>query len=130
MTPSDADRDALDSAGDRWRLETDLNGWTFIVVEGYRLPYGFSQSTVDLLLHLHPQFPDVPPDMFYVHPRVTLATTGAAPQASGTNLDALGFSWQRFSRHLAQGAWLPGDDLRTWLAAVRSLLRADVGVAA
>lgn len=68
--------------------------------------------------------------MFYVFPRVTLVSTGAVPPAAEAEHAALGCTWQRFSRHLVPGAWLPGDDLCTWLAAVRKLLLIDAGQAA
>jgi hypothetical protein len=123
---SDAERDALDAAGSSWRVEGGPNGWTYVVIAGYRLPEGFSAATVDLLVQLHPQFPDVPPDMFWVHPRVTLTRTGAGPAATQVDEQILGRTWQRFSRHLQGGQWRAGDDLRTWLAAIRALLTADV----
>ena len=121
MTLSDAERDALDAAGTSWRVEGDPNGWTNIVITGYRIPEGFSAATVDLLVKLHPQFPDVPPDMFWVHPRVTLTGTGVGPAATQVDEHLLGRTWQRFSRHLGPGQWRPGVDLRTWLAAIRRL---------
>jgi len=127
---SEAETEALEAAGDRWRMTTDANGWTCILIEGYRLPEGFSAQTVELLLHLNPQFPDAPPDMFYVLPRVTLTSTGRVPVAAEASVELLGRSWQRFSRHLVRGAWHSGDDLRTWLAAIRRLLHADVGLMA
>jgi hypothetical protein len=127
---SDAERDALDAAGTSWRVEGDPSGWTHIVIEGYRLPAGFSAATVDLLLYLHPQFPDIPPDMFWLYPRVTLNSTGAGPAATEYDEPKLGRTWQRFSRHLQPGQWRPGDDLRTWLNAIRRLLLADVEQAA
>ena len=34
-----------------------------VVVPGYQLPRGFTQSASDLLLRLAPGYPDVPPDM-------------------------------------------------------------------
>lgn len=130
MNLTDAERDALDAAGSSWRVEDGPNGWSYIVIEGYGLPEGFSAPNVDLLVQLHPQFPDVPPDMFWVHPRVTLTLTGAGPNATQVDEPILGRTWQRFSRHLQSGQWRPGDDLRTWLAAIRRLLAADVAQAA
>jgi hypothetical protein len=127
---SDGEREALDAAGTSWRVEGAPNGWTYVVIEDYRLPEGFSAATVDLLVQVHPQFPDVPPDMFWVHPRVTLIRTGAGPVATQVDEHLLGRTWQRFSRHLRPGQWRPGDDLRTWLAAIRALLIADVVQAA
>lgn len=130
MSLSDAERDALDAAGSSWRVEKGPNGWAYVVIEGYRLPAGFSTAIVDLLVQLHPQFPDAAPDMFWLHPRVTLTRTGAGPVATQADEQILGRTWQRFSRHLQPGQWRPGDDLRTWLAAIRALLARDVTEAA
>lgn len=126
MNLSEAERDALDAAGSSWRVEGGPNGWWHVIIEGYRLPAGFSAPTVDLLLQLHPQFPDVPPDMFWVHPRVILTATSAGPAATQVDEHLHGRMWQRFSRHLQGGLWRPGDDLRTWLTAIRGLLLTDV----
>lgn len=126
MNVADEDAAVLDQACDSWSVHADSTGWTTIVLAGYRLPDGLAPSTIELLIHLAPQFPDIPPDMFWAIPDVRLASTGAYPPAADQRQSFLGRDWQRFSRHLAPGAWQVGvDDLGTWLAAIRRLLAQD-----
>jgi hypothetical protein len=81
-------------------------GWSFLVISGYTVPAGFQPDQVDLLIKLPPGFPDAQPDMFWVHPAVKTAQ-GSLPRATCME-SLLGKEWQRFSWHLAAGAWQPG----------------------
>lgn len=130
MLISEAEQEALDSAGASWSKHEMPDGWTCIVISGYRLPVGFAPEAVDLMIRLHPQFPDAPPDMFYICPTAVISRTNQRPTATEADEIYLSRTWQRFSRHLAPGAWKAGDDLCTWLTAIRHLLRLDVGEAA
>jgi hypothetical protein len=121
-----AESAAVTAACDEWETSVDSAGWTLIQLHGYRMPQGLAPGVVDLLLHLPPGFPDAQPDMFWVRPDVTVTQTGAAPPQADQRQVFLGLDWQRFSRHLQPGAWVPGlDDLQTWLAAVRGQLTLD-----
>lgn len=130
MLISEPEREALAAVGASWSTHEMPDGWTCVVINGYRLPAGFSPEVVDLMIRLHPQFPDAQPDMFYLCPTAVIAGTGHRPQATEVDELILERTWQRFSRHLAPGAWRAGDDLCTWLTAIRQLLRSDVGAVA
>ncbi len=100
-------------------------GWSFLVISDYKLPSGFRPDKVQLLLKLPPTFPDAAPDMFWVHPEVQ-TPNGTVPR--GTSPERLlDQDWQRFSWHLANGAWVPGvSDLGDYLRCVRArFLRLD-----
>ena len=94
------------------------DGWTFLVYRDFRLLPEFRPDKVDLLVKLPPTFPDAAPDMFWIQPPVVVAATGAAPR--GTTMETLlGQTWQRFSWHLAAGAWRAGvSDLRDFLRCI------------
>lgn len=110
----------LDEAGippDRRAVHRDSAGWSLLVLSEYELPRGYQPDRVRLLLKLPPTFPDAAPDMFWVHPAVRTPNGGLPRAASGEHL--LGQEWQRFSWHLAQGAWKPGvSTLRDYLRCV------------
>ena len=91
----------------RTTIHQQPGGWSFLVISGYKLPGGFQPEGVDLLVKLPPVFPDAQPDMFWVHPAVK-TTSGKLPRATCTE-KLLGKEWQRFSWHLAGGAWQPGS---------------------
>lgn len=97
------------------------DGWTFLVLPQFVVPEPFSPNTVRLLVKLPPTFPDAAPDMFWVEPPLAVAPN-AAPQ--GTSIESLlGGAWQRFSWHLAPGAWRPGiSTLRDFMRCIRSRL--------
>ena len=126
MELDDADRAALDRACTSWVKIEDPEGTTNLILSGYPLPDGLSPREADLLIRLPSQFPDVPPDMFWTIPDVRLARSGSFPPAADQRQPLLGRDWQRFSRHLAPGAWRLGiDGLPSWLAAIRTLLVKD-----
>jgi hypothetical protein len=110
---------------DRAQLHQEPGGWLFLVISNYELPAGFQPNRVDLLLKLPPSFPDAAPDMFWVYPSVN-APSGCVPRASSPE-PLLGKAWQRFSWHLASGAWKPGiSTLRDYLRCVQArFLRMD-----
>lgn len=93
-----------------------------IVLKSLKLPAGkFSCETADVLILLPKGYPDCPPDMFYVSPKLTLACTGQVPKACAVEHRFGGRVWQRWSRH--NNAWRPGVDcLRTMVARVQTAL--------
>lgn len=106
-------------------IHPQKGGWSFLVISGYSLPKGFQPDVVDLLIKIPPQFPDAQPDMFWVHPAVK-APNGSLPRATCME-PLLDRQWQRFSWHLASGAWQPGvSTLRDYMRCVSGrLLRKD-----
>jgi hypothetical protein len=109
----------------RATLHPEANGWQFLVISDFEVPGGFQPNQVELLVKLPPAFPDAAPDMFWVRPPIRTAS-GAAPRAT-TSERLLGKDWQRFSWHLAAGAWKPGvSELRDFLRCIYSrFLRMD-----
>lgn len=113
----------LEAKGLTFEVAQD-GGFLCVVLCGYRLPPGYSLAVVDLLLKLPAGWPDAQPDMFWVDPPITFANGTQPPSVSSES--ALGRTWQRFSRHLPDGGWRPGDNLETWLTKVRDVLVREV----
>ena len=104
------DTQQLQTAGvdaSRATIHSQGGGWSFLVISDYALPTGFQPGAVELLIKLPPGFPDAQPDMFWVSPSVKTAN-GSLPRATCIE-QLLGREWQRFSCHLAAGAWQPGS---------------------
>ena len=110
---------------DRAVLYPQPDGWQFLVISEYKLPRGFRPDVVELLIKLPPTFPDAAPDMFWVAPEVK-TPGGTVPRATSVE-HLLGKPWQRFSWHLASGAWVPGvSELSDYLRCVAArFLRLD-----
>jgi hypothetical protein len=110
---------------ERATLHPEAGGWQFLVISDFQLPDAFQPNRVELLIKLPPAFPDAAPDMFWVCPAVRTAT-GNMPRST-TNERLLGKNWQRFSWHLAAGAWKPGvSDLRDFIRCIYArFLRMD-----
>lgn len=112
--------DLLQDAGldaTRATLHPEPGGWSFLVISDYQLPQGYAPDRVRLLVKLPPTFPDAAPDMFWVSPAVR-SPNGCLPRATSPER-LLGEEWQRFSWHLASGAWTPGvSTLRDFLRCV------------
>ena len=99
-------------------------GMICVLIRNFSLPPGYDRTNTDLLLRLPQGFPDAQPDMFWCDPPIRAASTGNYPQAAASIEQYMGRSWQRFSRHLAAGAWKPGiDTLRSFLTLVISELK-------
>ena len=120
-----ADLDAVGISAGRATVHTEPGGWSFLVISDYPLPAGYQPNRVQLLVKLPPTFPDAAPDMFWVHPEVK-APTGTLPRGASTER-LLDRDWQRFSWHLAAGAWTPGiSTLRDYLRCIAArFLRMD-----
>ena len=110
---------------ERLSLHHAAGGWIFLIISDYALPLCFTPNRVQLLVKLPPGFPDAAPDMFWLRPAVR-TPDGCLPRST-CNERLLGNEWQRFSWHLAPGAWTPGvSRLRDFLRCVAArLLRQD-----
>jgi hypothetical protein len=98
-------------------LYDQADGWSFLIIANYALPPGFQPERVTLLVKLPPTFPDAAPDMFWVHPEVK-TPAGSVPRSTSIE-QLLNKNWQRFSWHLAPGAWTPGvSTLRDYLRCI------------
>ena len=100
--------------------ERFVDGMLCVVLPDYSPPSGLAPNRADLLLRLSPNYPDVPPDMWWFHPAVTRLDGGAIPNTQVTE-QYLGKTWQRWSRHLESHQWRPGaDSLHTFLAVLKN----------
>jgi hypothetical protein len=99
---------------------------TCVILGGFALPKGFDRPQSDLLLRFNAGYPDVPPDMWWFDPAIRRADGKSIP-ATEVVEHFLGRSWQRWSRHLANGQWRSGiDGLENYLALVRRELERSV----
>lgn len=104
----------------------EVGGLIHVTIKDFPLPHGYDHSHVDLLIRVAPDFPDVKPDMFWVDPVIKKLDGSWAPQTQVME-SFQDRTWQRFSRHLADGHWRVGvDDMRTWLAMIEQMLKRDV----
>lgn len=89
-----------------------------VILSKFPLPAGkFQVDHAEVLIIVPAGYPDVPPDMFYVDPWLTLATTGRHPERADQAKAFAGRRWQRWSRHNKE--WRPGvDALRTHIRRV------------
>lgn len=101
-------------------------GMTCVVLPSWPLPQGFDRDSSDLLIRLHPGYPDVAPDMWWFAPDVHLANGAALPRTNVVET-YFGRNWQRWSRHLNDGQWRSGiDGLESFLALIRQDLERSV----
>ena len=89
-----------------------------MIIRDFKLPAGvFQVDAADILVIVPTGYPDVPPDMFYADPWLSLKGTGRYPECADQPLDFSGRRWQRWSRH--NNDWRPGiDGIRTHLRRV------------
>jgi len=99
---------------------------TCVVFANFSLPGGLDRTESDLLLRFSAGYPDVAPDMWWFDPPVRRADGQPIP-ATDVIEHHLSRSWQRWSRHLANGQWRSGvDGLESFLALVRRELERSV----
>lgn len=119
----EADRDYLKEKGYIYQEYSD-GAQKGIIFSGWKLPDGkYNLSEVDLLILIPSGYRDTPLDMFYNYPNIILI--GEQKQAKATEATHVfqTRTWQRWSRHLAGGAWRPGvDGLHTFIQAVQKAL--------
>ncbi len=98
---------------------TPESGMICVVLPQWSLPSGLDRSASDLLIRLHPGYPDVQPDMWWFSPAVRRADGQELPNTNVVEV-YLGRSWQRWSRHFNSGQWRSGiDGLESYLALIR-----------
>jgi hypothetical protein len=118
MSIPQSDIICLSERGLNYAVSAEAN-MTCVVFPNYTLPSGYNQSKSDLLIRLNPGFPDVPPDMWWFDPPLSLVN-GRPLQATEVTEHHLGRNWQRWSRHLNAGQWRSGvDSLESFLALIR-----------
>lgn len=123
MTLPEPDAEFLARRGLAHTVTVD-SAMTCVVLQGWNLPQGLNVFQADLLIRLQPGYPDLPPDMWWFSPGVTLANGGVI-QATEVTETHLGRTWQRWSRHFNPGQWRSGiDGLESYTALIeRELVR-------
>lgn len=115
----------LSANGIRW--ETILEGRIRrVVIYGFQVPPGYSETTVDINVRIGTNYPDEQIDMAYFFPPLE--------RLDGKSISAIttdkfnGKVWQRWSRHRTQvNPWVPGDDdLSTHLVCVNDWLEKEL----
>lgn len=80
---------------------------TLLIIKQFKLPIGYSQDAVDLLIIIPQGYPAAALDMFWVIPEVRIASNNSYPVNADVFETFLGQTWQRFSRHYS---WRPYVD--------------------
>lgn len=121
MALPESDQKYLEERGIDHQIQVE-GRMTCAILPHWKLPKGYQVEESTLLLRLQQGYPDVPPDMWWFDPAVTLAN-GATIQATEQREQYLGRTWQRWSRHFQVGQWKSGiDGLESYLALIRSEL--------
>ena len=117
----DSDIAYLNERGISYQLANEAN-MTCVIISTWPLPPGFNHANADLLLRLNAGYPDIPPDMWWFSPDVTLASGERLP-ATEVVEPYLNRTWHRWSRHFNAGQWQSGiDGLESYLALIRAEL--------
>lgn len=89
--------------------EVETQGQRGLICRDYILPQGkYDTSRADALILIPTGYPDVPADMFYLHPWVRLVPSNRYPNRADCPYQFNGRNWQRWSRHSSE--WRPGVD--------------------
>jgi hypothetical protein len=119
---SERDRQYLNQRGLNY-AEVTSGSQKGIVFSGFALPMGlYDIPQADILVLLPKGFPDVPTDMFYLFPWITLSQTAKYPKAADQPFQFDGKNWQRWSRH--NNEWRIGiDGIHTTLIRMTTALK-------
>jgi len=117
----DSDIVYLNERGIAFELATEAN-MTCVIIPVWPLPPGYNRPHADMLLRLSAGYPDIPPDMWWFDPAISLAN-GQTVQATELIEPYLGRVWQRWSRHFVAGQWQSGiDGMESYFALIRAEL--------
>lgn len=121
----DVDEAWLSRTGLWWETIID-NGVRWLVLRGYALPEGYTQTHVDLALQIPLTYPGSQIDMFYCYPPLALES-GRALEAVQCTAVLCGVPYQRWSRHRPEGAWSRHtDNVSTHMTLVDASLHREV----
>ncbi|MGT2503139.1 E2/UBC family protein [Bradyrhizobium guangxiense] len=116
----EADRDFLAAAGYDYTIDR-VGEQIHVVIRNFPLPL-YKPQSADLLIIVPNGYPNAKLDMFWTFPDVSLPT-GGIPLRADVHEQYGGRNWQRWSRHIADGAWRPGvDNLRSYMTTVKTEL--------
>lgn len=128
MSLPDPDLAFLAGTGTDYEIVAE-GGMTCVLLRDWPLPAGFNHASADLLVRLHPGYPDVAPDMWWFSPSVRRADGTDLPNTN-VHEQYLGRQWQRWSRHLTPEQWRSGiDGLENYVALIRHELERSIPAA-
>lgn len=110
--------------GFKWSLVPDGDGG-FLIIEAFPVSGAkYDRESTVLMVRIPPKYNMAKLDMWYVDPPLRLKGSNQLPNAAATFETHAGRSWQRFSRHLPDGAWRAGvDGLPMFFTFINSELR-------
>jgi hypothetical protein len=119
---TERDREYLVNRDLTYKEVTDSNHKGVVLIDS-PLPIGlYNQPQADILILLPLGYPDVPTDMFYLFPWVTLVSSGKYPTTADQIFQFEGKSWQRWSRH--NNEWRIGiDGIHTSIVRMENALK-------
>lgn len=121
-----ADQQYLSRAGIAYRTFEDGTGMLNVELLDFEMPAGLNVPTANVLFRLSANYPDAPPDMWWLSPHLVVA--GGKPIAATELTETYdGRVWQRWSRHLDPAVWRAGTD---GLESYVRLLRTELSSAA
>lgn len=97
----------LNSLGYIWQTINDGRRW--LLINDYRLPSGYHQTTCSIAIEVPPPYPAAELDMFYCNPALSRESGATIPQTEATQV-VDGNNFQRWSRHRESGQWVPEHD--------------------
>ena len=110
MNLPEADEAFLSGKAFDWALQPDGDG-ALLIVKGFSVdPAKFDREQTDLMIRIPAQYNMSKLDMWYVDPPLKLKASNQYPNAAATFENHGNRKWQRFSRHLPEGAWRAGID--------------------
>ena len=117
----DADREYLERSGIAYRV-FEADGMLNVELLDFPMPDGLNARSASVLFRLSANYPDTPPDMWWIIPHLT-PVNGRTIPATEVIETIDGRSWQRWSRHLDPTAWRSGiDGLESYVRLLRTEL--------
>lgn len=105
--------------------EVNDNGRKGLIIPDVQLPAGkYDREKADILIILPQGYRDIPPDMFFLNPGVSLMPENKPPKATQATITFDGKVWQRWSRHFPGNHWRPGiDGMHTFIKKIETALK-------
>ena len=93
-----------------WSLLPDGDG-ALLVIKSFAVNGAkYDREVADLMVRIPTKYNMAKLDMWYVEPALRLKGTNQYPHQAAVFETHAGRNWQRFSRHLPDGAWRAGVD--------------------
>jgi hypothetical protein len=98
----------------------------WLIIDGYTVPEGYSQTTATVALRIPPSYSDAQIDMVYFHPALTLKSGRLIKALTAVQID--GRTFQQWSRHRTRvNPWRTGlDNVGSHLLLVDTWLKAEL----